>query len=353
MALITQQHPGVATINSDTLYYADVNNSPWVCQNKGGPKITLLKNIQMTHLFGLNIWLLFPRSNNETETLVRFFQKIAIQGSDELTQKSFLKPNGYFARLRSEESLEMWLEHRTALGQVASIYSNYIHKPFELESRLSQDLLLKAAQEAKTLLTNPYTTPSWRELADATGGTLHIISATSDCFKAVFRKIFNDILSKGERKTPVDIAFVVDTTEMMRPHFSLLKETLSETIKKSQPEEAGARFSIAKVTTHTLIPSEFSQGRKNPLQAVNNLEISQGAKGPADIFFGLKEIQKNQEPVYWNSEAIHAVIAICSRPSLAYDVTLEKGEALVQVYKKSKTLMYMMLPVLDETHDEL
>ncbi|MBS0622397.1 MAG: hypothetical protein JSR80_05520 [Verrucomicrobia bacterium] len=79
------------------------------------------------------------------------------QETNAIIQRALKKENGYFIRLFSNESWDEWLEDKTALGRVVSLFTDYCESSKPLTSfvkRLDEKIIEKANREAANLLSS-------------------------------------------------------------------------------------------------------------------------------------------------------------------------------------------------------
>ncbi|HEX4838867.1 MAG TPA: hypothetical protein VFU89_00310 [Rhabdochlamydiaceae bacterium] len=222
--------------------YSGIDASCLATQSKFGDvfcgemAITLEKINLNTSLFISDLWTPIINSGLsqtpvDITALEDFFEKISLQGSDEAAKNGMLKEGGYISRLLEfNEPWETWLEHRTDLGKVASVFYDYVRAPFSTKARhLTSDTIIQASKEARDALNNPKANPSWKELGQATGGFLSVLSPTHTCLNTTLPTILDHILKRSAPRGSIDIAFAIDTA-MQPDHFIQLKDALLQAL---------------------------------------------------------------------------------------------------------------------------
>lgn len=98
---------------------------------------------------------LFPEILNEKEPLIRLVHLIDVEGANEEIKKALIKQEGYLSRFFSDESWGDWVEDKTDLGTVVSLFADYATSTTSLEhftNRLDSQTIRAANQEASQLL---------------------------------------------------------------------------------------------------------------------------------------------------------------------------------------------------------
>jgi hypothetical protein len=300
-----------------------------------------------THTFVYELFSTYPEA--KSEFLGQLFEKIALQGSEPIIQDALRKTKGYLVRYVQGERGDIWLEHRTSLGKVASVYLDYTNNPFEFSPRLTQKIVLEASEEAEKLLSDPHARPSWKALSKETGGFLNVIAPESTCFYQSFKDVFLDIGTKLTDHKLLDVAFVIDTTRGMTPYLAQLKQSVQSILSSNLSPKVGSRFMIIEATDTTLFGSPRTYTKTEALHQLQQVEITkEKSEKIVGTLFVLTELQKSTDMISWQPGALRIIIFISST-RLLYNDDDYPVKDLLQACQTSQTTIYpiILLPGQD------
>lgn len=188
-------------------------------------------------------------SFRDLKPLSDLFQLMARE-ENETVKEAFIKKEGYSKRFFSKESWEEWVENRTHLGRVASLYIDYVNGSISqqhLQNTLSSETIRKANGEAAVVLKRLSQPQRPAEMSDQSAFWVSLNSASSALQRistlltfpplvgaATVPKVVKDKQVNKEKKPAKKKEKTCQTAIVLENELKLLQEKIARAEKNAQ-----------------------------------------------------------------------------------------------------------------------